>query len=307
MDLVGPGAAYERWKKTPEYQEWLSETGQSGRGAKIDFFQQAKEHAAGGRLDQAADAFGKALNQIEDPNPYGTARLRVVDQFISSDELFERVLELRANDVNLWSHRAHHFAKVGRWEDSIACFQKRLDLAPDGAGLWQIYSLALLAQNDEPAYRNLCEKMLAAFADNSNCNEAAHAALAMVLLPDSVNDKQRAFRLAERAARDNSNSVWWINMTFAAWLYRLDRLEEALVWFDKGKDEDYQGFSLCYLAMAHHRLGHAEEARRCVDAIRHKKSEWTEATTWYHRVRVDRLIVEMDSVLAAEPNKPQTP
>jgi hypothetical protein len=28
IDLVGPGAAYERWKKTPEYQDWLRETGQ---------------------------------------------------------------------------------------------------------------------------------------------------------------------------------------------------------------------------------------------------------------------------------------
>ena len=28
VDLVGPGAAYERWNKTPEYQQWLEETGQ---------------------------------------------------------------------------------------------------------------------------------------------------------------------------------------------------------------------------------------------------------------------------------------
>jgi hypothetical protein len=28
VDLVGPGAAYERWKKTPDYQAWLKETGQ---------------------------------------------------------------------------------------------------------------------------------------------------------------------------------------------------------------------------------------------------------------------------------------
>jgi hypothetical protein len=28
VDLVGPGAAYERWKKTSEYQEWLVESGQ---------------------------------------------------------------------------------------------------------------------------------------------------------------------------------------------------------------------------------------------------------------------------------------
>jgi hypothetical protein len=28
VDLVGPGAAYERWKKTPEYRQWLKDTGQ---------------------------------------------------------------------------------------------------------------------------------------------------------------------------------------------------------------------------------------------------------------------------------------
>jgi hypothetical protein len=28
VDLVGPGPAYERWKKTPEYQQWLKESGQ---------------------------------------------------------------------------------------------------------------------------------------------------------------------------------------------------------------------------------------------------------------------------------------
>jgi WD40 repeat protein len=28
VELVGPGEAYERWKKTPEYQNWLKETGQ---------------------------------------------------------------------------------------------------------------------------------------------------------------------------------------------------------------------------------------------------------------------------------------
>jgi hypothetical protein len=28
VDLVGPGPAYERWKKTPAYQEWLKLTGQ---------------------------------------------------------------------------------------------------------------------------------------------------------------------------------------------------------------------------------------------------------------------------------------
>jgi hypothetical protein len=32
VDLVGPGAAYERWKKTPEYRTWLKNTGQVRAG-----------------------------------------------------------------------------------------------------------------------------------------------------------------------------------------------------------------------------------------------------------------------------------
>jgi hypothetical protein len=28
VDRVGPGEAYERWKRTPEYQQWLKESGQ---------------------------------------------------------------------------------------------------------------------------------------------------------------------------------------------------------------------------------------------------------------------------------------
>jgi hypothetical protein len=28
VDLVGPGPAYETWKKTPDYQQWLRDTGQ---------------------------------------------------------------------------------------------------------------------------------------------------------------------------------------------------------------------------------------------------------------------------------------
>ena len=29
VDLVGPGPAYERWRATPAYQEWLKDSGQT--------------------------------------------------------------------------------------------------------------------------------------------------------------------------------------------------------------------------------------------------------------------------------------
>jgi hypothetical protein len=65
VDLVGPGEAYERWKKTPEYQEWLKETGQmTGRAAIIPesdafvLFGGGKER----KFDTLAEAITKAAN-----------------------------------------------------------------------------------------------------------------------------------------------------------------------------------------------------------------------------------------------------
>jgi hypothetical protein len=68
LDLVGPGPAYERWKTSPAYQEWLKETGQlrarvapkaepgafvllGGKGVaerKFDTLAEAVQHASGG-------------------------------------------------------------------------------------------------------------------------------------------------------------------------------------------------------------------------------------------------------------------
>jgi hypothetical protein len=36
VDLVGPGPAYERWKKTPEYQQWLKDTKQVTKAANTE-------------------------------------------------------------------------------------------------------------------------------------------------------------------------------------------------------------------------------------------------------------------------------
>jgi hypothetical protein len=62
VDLVGPGAAYERWKKTPEYQEWLEET------------ESAKRHSTGAGNQTSPDdspdeirvaAAKKALEELQ--------------------------------------------------------------------------------------------------------------------------------------------------------------------------------------------------------------------------------------------------
>jgi len=51
-------------------------------------------------------------------------------------------------------------------------------------------------------------------------------------------------------------------------LYRAGQYAEAVTILDKSLKAgqgQFDGFDLFFLAMAHHRLGHREEARRCLD------------------------------------------
>lgn len=93
-----------------------------------------------------------------------------------------------------------------------------------------------------------------------------------------------------------------MSVAYAAWLYRVDRLEEAVTWLEKITEQDHEGFTLCFLAMAHHRLGHEEDALRHATEIRRRKAAWTEFTPWFERIRSGGLIAEMDAVLAGPPD-----
>ena len=253
------------------------------------------------RLEEAAREFDQALSQVKDPNPYGLERLRIVKQFLTSDELFHRVAELRPQDTSLWGVRGHLLAEQGSWKEAAASYKKRLELGGDGAGLWYYYAVALLAANDVDDYRNVCEEMLELFANVSDPQEAWFVAWTMAIVPDSVQDKQQALRIAEKAMSGlpNSFSRSW---GYAGWLYRLGRLEESIAsWEGVGKG-NWEDIRVCFLAMAHHRLGNADQARQFADQANSKEAEWAKHEDWSRGAVSLQLLKEMNAVLAAPPD-----
>jgi tetratricopeptide (TPR) repeat protein len=98
-----------------------------------------------------------------------------------------------------------------------------------------------------------------------------------VLADDALPDMARLLPLARVAATRHVGNA---RMLGAA-LYRAGRYDEAIVSFDKAaKGYPLRADDWSFLAMAHHRRGHSDEARRCLARGEH----WIEAA---NRVQED--------------------
>jgi len=143
-----------------------------------------------------------------------------------------------------------------------------------------MHALLGLAADDVPGYRKACRRLLEESGPNPSPDTALWLAWACVLVPDAGVDPARLVQLAERAAvvaPKNRDAL----LVRGAALYRGGRWQEALgpltatvaapqgprapaqgVGRSSPEAFDDTGYDLLFLAMAHQRLGHAEEARR---------------------------------------------
>ncbi|MBL8851059.1 MAG: hypothetical protein JNG89_15375, partial [Planctomycetaceae bacterium] len=266
----------------------------------------ASEHLRLGRFDDAAAEYCIALSNCGPEAAPGSTRQTIVDQIVRSDELFERVTRLLPQDINLWRDRGHFFAHQSRWAEATHCYRTRLELGPDGAGLWCLVAITLLAQDDIAGYRDLCEQMLAVFADETHPDELIFVTWATVVAPASVTDRHKAFQLAERALAAKPNSPWALR-NHTAWLYRLDRLEEVIEAWSKFSERGYEEYRLCFLAMAHYRLGNTQQARQYADEVQQRKPQWSASNQWPFRVEVETLQKETENVLSGPPDATAMP
>src|SRR5262249_9508198 len=158
---------------------------------------------------------------------------------------------------------------------------------------WFNRAMMCLAVKDTKGYRSICAQMLERFGEREDWETANLVAWTCVHLPDAVADPTQVVRLAEKAMAAKPKDYVTLN-TLGVVLFRagkleaaIERLNQAINAFDKQGD----AWDWLPLAMAHHHLGHAEEARRFMD----KAGPWIQQfqegkiqiavpmTTWYRQ------------------------
>jgi serine/threonine protein kinase/tetratricopeptide (TPR) repeat protein len=186
-------------------------------------------------------------------------------------------ISLSPDDPWLYGHRASAYEMLGQWDKVLANISKAISLEPDNAHWWcwraEIYSN--MKRWDE------------AIADYSKAVELSPYywwpldgfAWLLATGPNHLRNPARAVELATRAVQrvPGDGSMWG---TLGVAYYRTGRWEEALEALLKSVEltpvEDATA-TILFLAMAHHQLGQAEEARQ----------QYEQAADWMEQNQTD--------------------
>jgi WD40 repeat protein/tetratricopeptide (TPR) repeat protein len=259
-------------------------------------------HLAAGEWQKAVEAFAVALASKKDGTVL-RARARAYQELSQWDKAvadLTSVLEQKKDDWSVWYLRAKALARRGDNEKVVADASRAIELEPKaGAPLilrGESYlklkqfekgmadyaqavrlgatsnftpleqTLLLAAIGDRAGYGRACAALVEENADATEPSNLNNAAWVCVYLPDALPDLAPAVALAEKACGGRKEYLQ-LN-TLAAVLYRAGKVDEALQRFEEAMKLHGKGgmaWDWLFLAMAHHRLGHASEARQWLD------------------------------------------
>jgi tetratricopeptide (TPR) repeat protein len=233
---------------------------------------------------------------------------------------YTQAIALRPPQPWPWVRRGQLYAELGQWDKAVADSAKAVELAPDEADGRYLYALVRLGAADTKGYRGICTSILERFGKTEDADAAYWVAWSCVLVPDAVAQPALLVPLAEKGVAKAPTNYDYQNALGAA-LYRADRFEEAVKRLNEAAaaykpDSGFRqpiAYNWFFLAMAHHRLGHSDEAQKWLD----KAVQWTDQAgqekekdpaikvpmPWNRRLTLQLLRREAETLIQGAPNK----
>jgi tetratricopeptide (TPR) repeat protein len=257
-----------------------------------------------------------------DPAPRLDPILFGVDPAARGDGWKERELWDRAEAAYLEAFRARplnatvrdalvrlHIER-GHLDRAAETLAEAVRLMPDYPYLRFNLALTLLGSGDRAGWQRATAAVLDRFGGTTNPFTANNVAAACAIGPEATADPGVPVRLAEIAVRGASafDKPNFLN-TLGLALYRAGRYDEAIRRLEEGirlrggesRPEDW-----AFLAMAHHRLGHRDEARRWLDRLREYQPSANPAQFW-DELQIRVLRSETEAVILYDPTFPDDP
>jgi tetratricopeptide (TPR) repeat protein len=195
------------------------------------------------------------------------AELKQWDRAIAD---YSRAIELGGDEYQIRASRSDAYAVQGQWDKAAGDYAYAVQSSPDGGvlGLWYPHALLRLTVGDTKGYGQACRKLLdggGGSVDPAQPFIAARLVWACVLGANALDDYAPLLDLARKAVtRDRFDFA--CARALGGALLRASRPEAAVQQLEKAASMRPSATSpWLLLAMAHHRLGHADEARRSLD------------------------------------------
>jgi tetratricopeptide (TPR) repeat protein len=220
-----------------------------------------------GLADEAITSFRKAIEL--DPK-YAPAYEGLGNALRSQEKLDEAIAEYRqATELDPKYGSAHRqlcdaLRNQGKLEEARVVWERALESDPPDHDAWYGYAELCLFLDNEDAYRRNRTALLQRFGKTTDPVVAERTSRACLSLAAAGEELEQAVALADRAVTLGQDHEYYKFFMAAKALaeYRLGRCESALDWGKKAVERGVSIPTHLVLAMAHQRLGHAENARR---------------------------------------------
>jgi serine/threonine protein kinase/WD40 repeat protein len=251
-------------------------------------------------------ATGRTVARLEDPHgdraywqgftPDGS-QLVVVSRYASAIHIWDlRAIRARLKEMNLdwdWPEfppaepsrqpplqvevkadpvmAARYYISLSQWDKAAAEYAQADWSRPLGDDAFA-YAGLFLIRGDGEGYNRFCQGMIQRAGQTKDYFEAYILARSCALARKSPVDPARTVQWANQAVASNQ-AAWYFHVLGLA-QYRAGQFDQALQSFTKGNAQPWKYWEINWfgLALVHHRLGHADEARQCWD----KGIQWLE-------------------------------
>jgi tetratricopeptide (TPR) repeat protein len=216
------------------------------------------------RWDDAVALAEKLLDSLPHDMPWNSPRKQLCREIAASDELFNRMVKLRPDDVDLWIGRGRHFAILRDWKQALAQYEKVQSKFPPNAERLE-YACLLLLLNERARYEQ--------YVNQIKSDDITVRTIIAIIAPQGVIPPDQPVEWATQIdtkyrSQPGPPTAYAVALAY----YRAGQFDNAMKSAQSLNNHNWPAaaWSQNWLvqAMAAHRMGDDAEARRCLEQAR---------------------------------------
>jgi tetratricopeptide (TPR) repeat protein len=178
---------------------------------------------------------------------------------------FTKVLDADPGRHPLRYRRAHVWLRLGRFAEALADLDSLIEHYPQDPALYELRGQV----HDRLGHREQAQadRKQAVESPLAGAQHFNNLAWSLATGPAALRDPAQALALARKAVALAPGAAMYLN-TLGVALYRTGQYAEAIPALEQSlamAKGEFDAYDLFFLAMAHDRLGHADQARDCFD------------------------------------------